>query len=1080
MQLFGKNLFFLLLLSPLQILFAQNNLSFVENKKQWEGQILYQARIPGGFLWIKNNSIQYSFYDYQKISEIHASRKKYQTSSLPSQENTNEIKAHSFEVNLLNGNQITPQGIKIRNEKRNYFLGKDPKKWASEVNSFQEISYPNIYEGINLNFFQLNGYLKYEFIVAPQANPQEILMQYNAVNPQLDAEGNLILQTSVNKIIEKKPYCYQNVNGRKIEIPSKFVLNNNTLSFEFPEGYDKNYELIIDPTLIFSTYSGSFADNWGNTATFDDSGSMYMGGTVFGTNFPTTIGAFTVTFQGEVDVAIHKYSSQGSNLLYATYLGGDKTEVPHSMIVNANNELIVMGTTGSANYPTTTSAFDQTFNNLSSTPLIVPMGGIVFETGSDIFITKFNNTGSNLLASTFVGGTGNDGVNISTDVSIRNYGDQFRGEVLLDNSDNIYVVSTTNSTDFPTTTGAYKTTISGSQDMILMKFPSDLSTQTWSTYFGGNGFDAGYGIRIASNDDIFITGGTTSSNLPTQVGALNSTARGDDDGFIAKFTNAGTFQQVTYLGTSAADQCFLIDLDENDEVYVVGQTLGNYPVSSGVYSNNNGKQFIHKIDNNLSTTRFSTVFGSGRTVPDISPTAFLVNDCQNMYVTGWGGVVNDNSFIIGGRTYDMPITNDAYKITTDSSDYYIIILEKDAQNILYGSYFGSDGVRGDHVDGGTSRFDKKGIIYHAACACSNSGTSGSSDFPTTPQAWSNTNNSFNCNMAAFKFDIEIVRPDFNIVDAANFNVVTQGCFPFESIFDYTGTSVTTIEWFVNGVSVGTGDNLTYTFQNAGNYNVEARVVNNAACVKEGRISKNIIIVGSTVNAGADVSICKIQNTQLSATPSGTVVNYRWVPITGLDNPNIQNPVASPEVTTEYSVIITDNNGCTAEDRVIVEVLPQIIPDFDIGFTGNCGDPLLLNIHNKSQEANIFTWEMGNGTIITENPTGYIYPENGTYQVTLTASNGICEERLIKEIIIEDNETPLPNVITPNGDGKNDFFVLPNRTNYNLQIINHWGVEIYQQDNYQNDWGEGIASGTYYFVATSRYGIECKGWLQVLK
>jgi hypothetical protein len=186
-----------------------------------------------------------------------------------------------------------------------------------------------------MRLYTQNAALKYEFIVSPKADPEQIQLQYKGASDVYLQDGMLQVKTSVNTVTETKPYTYQPLNGQPKEVASKFVLKNNILHFQFPKGYNKTLPLVIDPYLVFSTYSGSFTDNWGFTATNDPQGNLYSGGIEFGNRFPATIGAFQFSFSGYIDIAILKYSPDGKRLLYATYLGGAGAELPHSMIVNS-------------------------------------------------------------------------------------------------------------------------------------------------------------------------------------------------------------------------------------------------------------------------------------------------------------------------------------------------------------------------------------------------------------------------------------------------------------------------------------------------------------------------------------------------------------------------------------------------------------------------------------------------------------------------------------------------------------------------------------------------------------------------
>ncbi len=486
---------------------------------------------------------------------------------------------------------------------------------------------------------------------------------------------------------EQKPYAYQLINGKEVAVPCHFVLKNKTLSFQFPKGYNKNIELVIDPVLSFACSSGSTADNFGMSATYDDKGHLYAGGTAFAQGYPITTGAYDETFDSSAllpgnDVVITKFDSSGTFLHYSTYLGGSSCEIISSMIVNAQGDLFIYGTTGSDNFPVSTGGYDRTFNG--GNPVAFPKNVTNYQEGTDLYVCHFNSTGSALLASTYVGGSGNEGANNSNDLTY-NYGDYYRGEILLDNAGNVYVASTSSSKNFPVTAGCMQSNVGGGMDGIVFKMPPNLSSLTWSTYLGGTDDDACYGLNIDNSLNVFVTGGTASNNFPTVAGSFKTTyGGGQSDGFISKINSSGTtLLASTFVGTNSYDQCFLLQFDKNYDVYTVGQSLGNMPVSAGVYSNTNSKQFIWKLKNDLSATLFTTIFGNGNGQVNISPTAFLVDRCDNIYVCGWGGEEEKNA-----PTKNMPLTPDAYQSDTDGYNFYLFVLTADAESLLYGSYFG--------------------------------------------------------------------------------------------------------------------------------------------------------------------------------------------------------------------------------------------------------------------------------------------------------------------------------------------------------------------------------------------------------
>jgi hypothetical protein len=329
---------------------------------------------------------------------------------------------------------------------------------------------------------------------------------------------------------------------------------------------------------------------------------MYGGGIAMSIGYPTTLGAYQTSFGGgECDVSISKFNASGSTLMFATYIGGSNSEFPHSLIVNENNELYIFGTTGSTNFPTSVNAYDNTFNGGTSCSVNYKS----FSLGSDIFIAKLNQNGTQLLGSTYIGGSNNDGFNLNKYL-VYNYADEARGEIILDENSNVYITSSTNSINFPTSTNAYQTTFGGSQAAIVCKLNHDLTNLLWSTYFRGTDTSAvaGYSISLGENHSVYITGGTNARALTTMTtGVQTSYGGGITDGYVAHFNNFGTILlDFTYFGSNYYDQSYLIKTDKYFYPHIVGQTSAptNTFVQNALWHYGAG-QFITKFSPNLNS-----------------------------------------------------------------------------------------------------------------------------------------------------------------------------------------------------------------------------------------------------------------------------------------------------------------------------------------------------------------------------------------------------------------------------------------------------------------------------------------------
>ncbi len=287
---------------------SQSTLQFIENLGQWDKQIKYSGDVYGGKLFLEKNCFTWHFSNISELAEL-----KHHHSNLSPDDFI--LKGHAFKTSFINANpDVSINGADKFSNYYNFFLGNDSLKWKGNVPTFASVNYNNLYNGVDLIAYSNNTNFKYDFIVEPNANPAQIQLQYDGLNNIYIENGDLILITSINKMVEQKPVAYQIINDNKINVPCEFILKGNIATFNFPNSYNSSYELIIDPaTLIFSSYSGSTADNWGYSATYDEEGNLYGAGIVEGIGYPTTIGAYEEDFQGGTiffpcDIAISKFT----------------------------------------------------------------------------------------------------------------------------------------------------------------------------------------------------------------------------------------------------------------------------------------------------------------------------------------------------------------------------------------------------------------------------------------------------------------------------------------------------------------------------------------------------------------------------------------------------------------------------------------------------------------------------------------------------------------------------------------------------------------------------------------------------
>ena len=892
-------LFSLLLLSNSIIASSKNSAfisaRFIENKGQWPNKVLFGAKLASGMVFIEEDGIAFNQYDPHALEDLHkhdSSEKHHQS-----------LNAHSFKIKFINGKSRNAQGLYPYIDKVNFFIGNDESAWGSNASVYSELLVHDIYPNIDLRFYEQNQHFKFDFIVN-EGGDASLIKFSNSDVPSFIKNNQIILQSTVGDIILNNPLTYQSEQL----ISNNYQKNENNEYYFALGNYNHQEKLIIDPAVLFASFSGSTADNWGFTATYDDSGNLYNAGNVFGIGYPVSNGAYQSSFSAIADVSVTKYNSSGSALAYSTYLGGNDIESPHSIVVTKNKELVIFGSTSSNNFPTTAAAYDKTFNGGTS---VTTDNILNYSIGSDIFVTKLNALGTALVGSTLVGGSSNDGLNDEYNISkmYYNYGDIFRGEVIVDASGNPIIATTTSSSNFPIVGGFQNTFGGGAHDAVVMKFNATLTALTWSTFVGGSGDDAAYSVQFNNSGDIFITGGTTSTNLPTTAGVLHQGAQGGIDGFISHLNANGSANlATTYIGTPQYDQCYFVQIDKNDNVFVYGQSLGAYPVfPNTVYNNAGSHQFIHKLNNTLSSTVFSTVFGSGSANTDLVPSAFLVNNCEDIYTSAWGGKINSlfSPNNPPGNTKNMPLTADAYQKTTDGSDFYLAVFSQDAASLKYGTYFGGPASL-EHVDGGTSRFDKKGNVYQAVCG----GCGGNSDFPTTPGAWSTTNKSSNCNLAVIKFDVSKLTAEING------NVDSVACVNEPIVFFNASRGATSYEWTFGDGATSTEFQPTHTYTDTGYFNVRLVTTDPSGCPPTDTTFMLLHIFPQVhITVSPNDTVCPGSTTTLTATGAST---YQWSPITTLNQSTGSQVIASPTQQTTY--IVNSNSFCNkSADTVTISL-----------------------------------------------------------------------------------------------------------------------------------------------------------------
>lgn len=1000
-----RSLVFISLISLSNILLGQEiehdhsiHHAFIENKGQWQEDILFKSRFDGGNLWVQQKKFVFHIQDYSAMLDAHIAKKDAKEEPV--------IKQTVLHVNFPDANRVEDI-VKSKGTRSyyNFFIGNDESKWASEVRGYGEALMKEFYDGIDLKLIEEHEELKYEFHVKPGESPDKIRINYEGQKSlKIDKKGRLIIHTDLGDIIEENPYAYQIVNGNIREVSCEFKLEGNEVRFEVGE-FSPYATLVIDPVLVFATYSGSITDNFGMTATYGHDGTAFSAGTVFGNAYPTPDPSaydvnsnFTVANNGTygiTDVYVSRYSADGTNMIWTTFLGGGDgtqgTETAHSMICDENNNLYVYGATSSTDFPIVGGYQNTHEGGVSGSNYY--FNGVYFTNqGTDIYVAKISANGQNLLGSTYMGGSSNDGVNYKLTSGIyssvaaydsltKNYGDQFRGEIMLDQNGNCLVASCTRSTDFDIL-NPIQATNAGQQDGVVFKLTPDLSNLVWSTYYGGSNNDACYSVKVDSSYNIVFAGGTSSNDLiGTSGGWMPTYNGGKTDGFVVKLDPGATsITNASYIGTANYDQSFFVEIDRNDNIFLLGQSEGGtFPVVNAAFVNPGSSQYVVKLDPNITAPLNSTVFGNGSSLINISPAAFLVDICGNIYISGWGANILQSTPMSG-----MPVTSNAYQATPPNGfDFYLLVIRSEMMGILYGSYLGGASAE-EHVDGGTSRFDKNGVVYQSVCG----GCGGYSDFPTTPGAWSNSNLSSNCNNIVFKFDFELIpEAEFTVND-------NLGCASFEVIFDNFSTQGDSYLWdFGNGDTTSVIFNPTQVYDTPGVYQVYLYVTD-SICLLTDTAEITITVTDSLeLTTTVDQELCIPTPIDLTAYTNGTATSYIWSSNPGITdtlNTNIADSVftVTPSGPMTYYVEVS-NAGCSKIDSVVVDFIGSALELS--GNTSIClGDQTLITATNSNPSIT-FTYTWGPDSILvspSSSNTVLVAPQGSQYlYVTASSSTG---------------------------------------------------------------------------------------------
>lgn len=713
---------------------ANTPIAFTENRGQLENdEVLFYDQ--GGSVWFTDDGMWMELREEIKSQESRVKSLESPDSGLTTNDwrlTTNEYKRVILKQEFMGADTVIPEGRDRLSWDSNFFYGNDPSKWCTSVPNYGEIYYENIYNGIDLRYYTFEDQLKYDLIVHPGGDVNQIRVRYNgAENLELSKLGNLKINTRIKSITDGELYIYQDIDGKRERVSGEFNINNdNEYGFRISDNYDPRKNLVIDPIIKYSTFVGGSGADSGWDITRDSNNKVYVVGYTGSEDFPTTPYPVDYSYNGLGDLIIFKMDPTCSNLLYSTYVGGSGTEEGYAIDVDLDGNAHVCGYTRSLNFPLTFEAFDPINNDTDY---------------YDSFVLKINSMGNSLLYSTMIEGDDYD----------------LAHDLVVDSSGNAIITGVTQSDNFPLK-NSFDSSFDGEADLFVVKLNSLGSDLIFSTYIGGSGGEHGYRITTDFKDNLYITGVSASSDFPISNNAFKKTFTGNADIFVLKFSNQGdSILFSTFIGSNwDYDQPVDIKADNEGYSYITGYTRSpDFPVTPNAYKPpNSGARdlFITKFNTDGSDLIFSSLIGG---TGDEMPRSLEVDSNNNVFVVGDTG------------SSDFPVTQDAiYEPKSKYSNGFLIKLSNDGSELKHSTFIGGSGQ-----DGTLSIvLDSDDEVYVM-------GNTNSTDFPTTPDAY---DTSLDNNYKIYIMKI-LLKPFINITSTTfDENKITMTAYSQGGIYNY--------------------------------------------------------------------------------------------------------------------------------------------------------------------------------------------------------------------------------------------------------------------------------------------------------
>ncbi len=603
-------------------------LMFIENVGQFDPRVRFQVRGASANLWLTSDAL------WVTVEEGDGERTRedvgFRSPSSADRETAAEPRTRrgvALKLSFRSANpspRLEPFGRLETSV--NYFIGNDPAGWRPNVPVWAGVRYVDIYPGVDLEVLSERGRWTWRLVAGESAAaalapaPSPVALQVEGAEALAVDGGYVQATTALGKVALPLLEVQQQIWSPRAITPG---IAGDTIYAPFASGGAIDDLLLSGQRasdLLYATFLGGGEGDWANEVAVDATGNAYVAGSTRSSDFPTTPGAYDTTHNESTDAFVARLNPSGSDLLYATFLGGDGSDYGDGVAVDATGNAYVTGSNGSSDFPTTSGAYDTTHNG-----------------GADVFVSKLNPSGSDLLYATFLGGGGDD-----------------RGKgIAVDGSGSAYVTGWTFSPDFPTTPEAYDTTYNGWYDAFVARVNPSGSALLYGTFLGGGGWDGGNDIAVDGPGNAYVVGWTASSDFPTTSGAYDTTHNGSVDAFVARVNPSGSdLFYATFLGAGDGDDGLGIAVDGSGNAYVTGSTSSpDFPTTSGAYGtthNGGGDAFVGRLNPSGSDLLYATFLGGSG---DDRGKGVAVDDSGNAYVTGFT------------ESFDFPTTPGTYDTT---------------------------------------------------------------------------------------------------------------------------------------------------------------------------------------------------------------------------------------------------------------------------------------------------------------------------------------------------------------------------------------------------------------------------------